>query len=120
MAPSLEVSNVVPAAGFEPARPAEDFGFKDRCVYHSAMRAPILLELDSSNSQCLIHGRDIAENVEEIVDKQDRLPPEGVDRAQASQADKFRAAARRIGCDEDEARWTERLKKVVKVKPGKA
>lgn len=36
-----------------------------------------------------------------------------------SQADKFRAAARRIGCDEDEARWTERLKKVVKVKPSK-
>ena len=24
---------VVPAAGFEPARPAQDFGFKDRCVY---------------------------------------------------------------------------------------
>ena len=33
-----------------------------------------------------------------------------------SQADKFRAAARLIGCDEDEARWTERLKKVVKPK----
>lgn len=32
-----------------------------------------------------------------------------------SQADKFRAAARLIGCDEDEARWTARLKKVVKV-----
>ena len=31
-----------------------------------------------------------------------------------SQSDKFRAAARRIGCDEDDARWTERLKKVVK------
>lgn len=36
-----------------------------------------------------------------------------------SQADKFRAAARRIGADEDEARWTERLKKVAKAKPGK-
>lgn len=34
-----------------------------------------------------------------------------------TQADKFRKASRRIGCDEDEARWTERLKKVVKVKP---
>ena len=34
-----------------------------------------------------------------------------------SQSDKFRAAARRIGCDEDEVRWTERLKKVVKAKP---
>ncbi|MEO5640838.1 MAG: hypothetical protein ABIQ98_03615 [Sphingomicrobium sp.] len=33
-----------------------------------------------------------------------------------SQADKFRAAAKRIGCDEDEARWTDRLKKVAKVK----
>ena len=33
-----------------------------------------------------------------------------------TQADKFRAAARRIGCDEDEARWTERLRKVVKAK----
>lgn len=37
-----------------------------------------------------------------------------------SQADKFRAAARRIGCDEDEARWTERLKKVAKAKPSKS
>lgn len=34
-------------------------------------------------------------------------------------ADKFRASARRIGADEDEARWTERLKKVVKAKPEK-
>ena len=33
-----------------------------------------------------------------------------------AQSEKFRAAARRIGCDEDEARWTERLKKVVKAK----
>ena len=36
-----------------------------------------------------------------------------------TQADKFRAAARRIGADEDEARWTERLKKVAKAKPEK-
>ena len=34
-----------------------------------------------------------------------------------SQADKFRAAARRIGADEDEARWAERLKKVAAAKP---
>lgn len=33
-----------------------------------------------------------------------------------TQAEKFRAAARRIGADEDEARWTERLKKVAKAK----
>ena len=42
------------------------------------------------------------------------------DKPTETQADKFRAAARRIGCDEDEARWTERLKKVVKAKPDKA
>lgn len=41
------------------------------------------------------------------------------ERNSESQADKFRAAARRIGCDEDEARWTERLKKVVEAKPEK-
>ena len=39
------------------------------------------------------------------------------DKPAETQADKFRAAARRIGCDEDEARWTERLTKVVKAKP---
>ena len=33
-----------------------------------------------------------------------------------TQADKFRAAARRICADEDEARWVERLKKVAKTK----
>lgn len=34
-----------------------------------------------------------------------------------SQLDKFKEAAREIGADEDEARWDDRLKKVVKVKP---
>jgi hypothetical protein len=34
-----------------------------------------------------------------------------------SQADKFREAARELECDEDEARWDERLRKVVKHKP---
>lgn len=34
-----------------------------------------------------------------------------------SQADKFKEAAREIGADEDEARWDERLRKVVKHKP---
>ncbi len=29
-------------------------------------------------------------------------------------ADKFKEAAREAGCDQDEARWTERLKKVAK------
>ena len=33
---------------------------------------------------------------------------------QATRADKFKDAAREAECDEDEARWTERLKKVAK------
>ena len=33
------------------------------------------------------------------------------------QSDKFKDAAREAECDEDEARWEERLKKVVKQKP---
>ncbi len=34
-----------------------------------------------------------------------------------SQVDKFKQAARELECDEDEARWDERLKKVAKGKP---
>jgi len=34
-----------------------------------------------------------------------------------TQLDKFKEAAREALADEDEARWDERLKKVVKVKP---
>jgi hypothetical protein len=34
-----------------------------------------------------------------------------------SQSDKFKEAARDLGCDEDEARWNERLRKVAKPKP---
>lgn len=33
------------------------------------------------------------------------------------QLDKFKEAARELDCDEDEARWDERLKKVAKGKP---
>lgn len=36
-----------------------------------------------------------------------------------SQAQKFEDAAREAGCDEDEAHWEERLKKVAKRKPEK-
>lgn len=36
-----------------------------------------------------------------------------------SQSDKFKEAAREAECDEDEARWDERLKKVAKGKPEK-
>ena len=42
------------------------------------------------------------------------------DKSKETQADKFRAAARRIGADEDEARWVERLKKVAKVEKVKS
>lgn len=34
-----------------------------------------------------------------------------------TQADKFKDAAREAGCDEDEARWKEQLKKIAKAKP---
>ncbi|HEX8532970.1 MAG TPA: hypothetical protein VF662_02285 [Allosphingosinicella sp.] len=34
-----------------------------------------------------------------------------------SQTDKFKEAARELGCDEDEARWDERLRKVAQQKP---
>ena len=34
-----------------------------------------------------------------------------------SQAEKFKQAARDIEADEDEARWDERLKRVVEAKP---
>lgn len=34
-----------------------------------------------------------------------------------SQSDKFKDAARALECDEDEARWDERLKKIAKQKP---
>ena len=33
------------------------------------------------------------------------------------QLDKFKDAARELECDEDEARWDERLRKVAKPKP---
>lgn len=35
----------------------------------------------------------------------------------SEQANKFKEAAREIGADEDEARWEDRLRKVVKHKP---
>lgn len=34
-----------------------------------------------------------------------------------SRSDKFKAAALEAGCDEDEGRWEERLRKVAKQKP---
>ena len=34
-----------------------------------------------------------------------------------TQSDKFKATARELECDEDEARWDERLKKVARQKP---
>ena len=37
-----------------------------------------------------------------------------------SQIDKFKAAARELECDEDEARWDERLRKVATQKPSES
>lgn len=37
-----------------------------------------------------------------------------------SQSDKFKEAAGDAECDEDEARWAERLKKVAKQQPDKS
>lgn len=34
-----------------------------------------------------------------------------------SQSDKFKVLAHELECDEDEARWDEKLSKLVKVKP---
>jgi len=39
------------------------------------------------------------------------------DMTEQTQSDKFKEAARELECDEDEARWDERLKKVAKQKP---
>ena len=38
-------------------------------------------------------------------------------KVEKSQLDKFKEAARELEADEDETRWDERLKKVVKVNP---
>lgn len=35
----------------------------------------------------------------------------------ATQLDKFKKAAHRVGCDDDEARFDERVKKLVRHKP---
>lgn len=43
--------------------------------------------------------------------------PTATDKPPQSQSDKFKEAARDIGADEDEARWEDRLRKVVKHKP---
>jgi hypothetical protein len=39
------------------------------------------------------------------------------DMTEQTQADKFKEAARELECDEDEAHWDERLKKVARQKP---
>ena len=40
-----------------------------------------------------------------------------IDSADQHQLDKFKEAARDLGADEEEARWEERLRKVVKASP---
>ncbi|HZF93703.1 MAG TPA: hypothetical protein VEZ20_02405 [Allosphingosinicella sp.] len=39
--------------------------------------------------------------------------------SEKTQSDKFKEAARKLGCDEDEARWDERLRRVARQKPAK-
>lgn len=41
----------------------------------------------------------------------------GISEDPKSQSDKFKEAARELECDEDEARWDERLKKVAGQRP---
>lgn len=43
--------------------------------------------------------------------------PSSKKRPAEQQSEKFKAMARDLECDEDEARWDERLKKVAKGKP---
>lgn len=43
--------------------------------------------------------------------------PDTTERHPQSQSDKFKALARELEADEDEARWDERLAKVAKHKP---
>jgi hypothetical protein len=40
-----------------------------------------------------------------------------VTKTEQSQVDKFKQAARELECDENEAHWDERLKRIVKAKP---
>jgi len=44
---------------------------------------------------------------------------EASEKSKKSQSDKFKEAARELECDEDEAKWDERLKKVAKGEPRK-
>jgi hypothetical protein len=45
------------------------------------------------------------------------MTQKAVDKSEHPQVRKFKEAARELGCDEDEARWDERLRKVAKQKP---
>jgi hypothetical protein len=40
-----------------------------------------------------------------------------MDTPEPTQSDKFKDAARALECDEDEARWDDRLRKIAKQKP---
>jgi hypothetical protein len=88
---------MVPATGFEPARPAEDFGFKDRCVYHSATRAYHLLWTDK------VAVKKNSQSNQVTIKKEQRT--------------RFIEAAREAGCSEDESVFDGNLKKIVRHKP---
>jgi hypothetical protein len=88
---------MVPATGIEPARPAEDFGFKDRCVYHSATRAIAYYWIDN------------------VAVKKNSQPNQVS--IKKEQRARFIKAAREAGCSEDEAVFDENLKKIAWHKP---
>jgi hypothetical protein len=96
MSLSLEETNVVPATGLEPAHPAKDFGFKDHCVYQFRHTGTgLIMEKTTMSVNC----------------------ESGAVNPEVAQIEKFKAAARDLECDEDEARWDAALKKVAKHKP---
>ena len=108
---------MVPAAGLEPARPAEDFGFKDRCVYHSAMRARPCLRLIVRCVKTRRAFNKMAETVEKVVDKAETLKVAPPDTGHGRLLDKFKQAARALETDDDPKRFKERVGKLVKHKP---
>lgn len=95
---------MVPATGLEPARPGEDFGFKDRCVYHFTTRAWAALSWIAIMS--VKSG------------KQANQSPQSTG-CGSDQSRRFIETARELGCDEDEAAFDEKLKRIAQAKSAK-
>jgi hypothetical protein len=79
-----------------PHIPPRIFGFKDRCVYHSAIRA------QSLDSACYRFCKQKDQSVNAKGNEQ---------------LARFKQAARELECDEDGGRWDDRLRKVAGTKP---